>query len=1023
MIGFDDPQSGPLDDASEGAHVFGPARSDPLEHERYERLGLLGAGGMGRVYLARDQRLGRMVALKEAHDDALARRLAREVRVTAGLEHPGIVTVYDESRGGDGRLFYTMRLMRGRPLSQVLGERRTAAARLELLPHYLDACHALAYAHAHGVIHRDLKPGNIMIGAYGETQVVDWGLARRLADPATDDGDAGETCPGAVLGTPAYMSPEQARGEPADRSSDVWGLGAVLHELLAGAPPRVALETTRIDVVASASTVTCALPRDVPPELAAIVARATALDASARYPDAGALAHDVAAFLAGRRVHAHRYSALEIGLRFARAWRVPLRVAGAALVVIVTLVVLGTLRLQAQRDRALAAEDEARTALADADRNLAAALVAQARAADDRGAHAVKEVIATHALRLIDSPEARGVLAGARAAARPTRLATAALPDCFPLVALAVDDVVCAQGTSLRRLVAGAELWRATLPKPIKELRVHDDHLWAIAHGFELTTLSLATGTPRDEAWDVIDFNVGAAWPVPADSLGAGLAQPHLVNVCGETHVVGVSGLIDGRHVLLCSDGRIARSSGAVPTEFTSAFDPAAFVSFTQLELTSDAGRVVVAGTQGRLAVHDLTTRETWTSAPTRPSPVRAIAVAPAGDRVAVVRERGGVELYALPELRPLGTIAATNVRDVRLFEDGSVLVADARGVTGWALPAAPRTAILPDEHGLSGVVFSPDGRSLVTTHGEGRALVWDVETGTRRHVLEVSTGTVKAAAFLADGQRFAVVDAGAGPPGPHVFDRTSGAMLWRPPEQLLAHWRASRTEGYAAVRPFPLMGRRVAALAGDVLMFSLYAPGFLAVDFATGEDVPAVDCPHHEWQDLAGTPDGTHAVLVSVAGVVAVVEAGARLRCRPVSAPEGAVAADVSADGHTVVMGGRGFIARLDGDVLRWQVPHPGVWPLDVSLSPDGRWIASAGHDDARVWDAETGTLRAVLSGHHARVASVEFTRDSATLATGSWDGTARLWDLATLDLSADTLAREAEATWGLTLADALDG
>ncbi|MDC0669307.1 serine/threonine-protein kinase [Nannocystis radixulma] len=1022
MIGFDDPQSGPLDDASDGAHVFGPARSDPLEHERYERLGLLGAGGMGRVYLARDQRLGRMVALKEAHDDALARRLAREVRVTAGLEHPGIVTVYDESRGSDGRPFYTMRLMRGRPLSQVLGERRTAAARLELLPHYLDACHALAYAHAHGIIHRDLKPGNIMIGAYGETQVVDWGLARRLADPATDDVDAGETCPGAVLGTPAYMSPEQARGEPADRSSDVWGLGAVLHELLAGAPPRVALETTRIDVTASASTVTCALPRDVPPELAAIVARATALDASARYPDAGALAVDVAAFLAGRRVHAHRYSALEIGLRFARAWRVPLRVAGAALVVIVTLVVLGTLRLQAQRDRALAAEDEARTALADADRNLAAALVAQARAADDRGAHAVKEVIATHALRLVDSPEARGVLAGARAAARPTRLATAALPDCFPLVALAVDDVVCAQATSLRRLVAGAELWRATLPKPIKELRVYEDHLWAIAHGFELTTLSLATGAPRDEAWDVIDFNVGEAWPVPTHSLGPGMAQPHLANACAKAFVVGVSGLIDGRHVLLCSDGRIARSSGAVPTEFTAAFDPAAFVSFTQLELTGDAERAIVAGTQGWIAVHDLTTRETWTSAPTRPSPVRRIAVAPASDRAAVVRERGGVELFALPELRPLGTIAATNVRDVRLLADGSVLVADARGVTRWALPAAPRTAILSDEHGLSGVVFSPDGRSLVTTHGEGRALVWDVETGTRRHVLEVSAGTVKAAAFLPDGQRFAVVDASAGPPGPHVFDRTSGVMQWRPPGPLVADLRASRgplPDG----RPFPLMGRRVAALTGNVLMFPLYARGFLAVDLDTETAVPTVDCPRREWQDLAGTPDASHAVLVSVEGVVAVVEAGARLRCREVSAPEGAVAADVSADGHTVVMGGRGWLARLDGDVLRWQVPHPGVWPLDVSLSPDGRWIASGGHDDARVWDAETGTLRAVLSGHHARVASVEFSRDSATLATGSWDGTARLWDLATLDLPADTLAREAEATWGLTLADALDG
>ncbi|MCY0989790.1 serine/threonine-protein kinase [Nannocystis sp. ILAH1] len=1024
MIAFDDRPSGPVGDASDGAWVPGSERPDPVDHERYERLGVLGVGGMGRVYLARDRRLGRMVALKEAHDEALARRLAREVRVTAGLEHPGIVTVYDEVRGSDGRLFYTMRLMRGRPLSQVLGERRTTAARLELLPHYLDACHALAYAHAHGVIHRDLKPANIMVGAYGETQVVDWGLARRLADPAADEADAGETCPGAVLGTPAYMSPEQARGEPADRSSDVWGLGAVLLELLAGAPPRAAVETVSPDLPADAAAKAAALLRDVPPELAAIVARATALDCSARYPDAGALAVDVAAFLAGRRVHAHRYSALEIGLRFARAWRVPLFVAGAALVVIASLVVLGTLRLQAQRDRALAAEDEARTALAASDRNLAAALVAQARAADDRGAHAAKEVIATHALRLVDSPEARGILAGARAAARPTRLATAVLPDCFPLVALAVDDVVCAEGTSLRRLVAGAELWRVTVPKPIKELRVDGDHLWSIAHGFELTTLSLATGASLGEAWDIVDFNVGAAWPVRAASLGAGLAQPHLVNLCGETHVIGVSGLVDGRHVLLCADGRLGRSSGTALPAITPALDAAAFVSFTQLELTSDARRVVVAGTQGRIAVVDLTTRETWTSAPTRPSPVRRIAVAPASDRAAVVRERGGVELFSLPDLRPLGAIAATNVRDVRLLADGSVLVADARGVTRWALPAAPRTAILSDEHGLSGVVFSPDGRSLVTTHGEGRALVWDVETGTRRHVIELGTGTIKASAFLPDGERFALVDAGAGPPGPHVFDRASGVMQWRPPEPLLAHWRAARSDGLPPGRPFPLMGRRVVALAGNVLMFALYARGFLAVDFDTSEDVASVDCPEHEWQDLAGAPAASRAVLVSVEGVVVVVDPGAPLRCRPVIAPAGAVAADLSADGRAVVVGGRGFLARLDDDALRWQVPHPGVWPLDVSLSPDGRWIASSGPDDiARVWDADTGNLRAVLGGHHARVASVDFSLDGRTLATGSWDGAARLWDLATLDLPVETLAREADATWGLSLADALDG
>ncbi|MCY1005864.1 hypothetical protein OV079_09845 [Nannocystis pusilla] len=219
-------------------------------------------------------------------------------------------------------------------------------------------------------------------------------------------------------------------------------------------------------------------------------------------------------------------------------------------------------------------------------------------------------------------------------------------------------------------------------------------------------------------------------------------------------------------------------------------------------------------------------------------------------------------------------------------------------------------------------------------------------------------------------------------------------------------------------------MGRRVVALTGDVLIFALYARGFLAADVDTSRAVAALDCPDHEWQDLAGAPGGTRAVLVSVAGAVVVIDPGDPLRCRSVPAPEGAVAADVSPDGRTVVIGGRGFIARVDDGAVRWKVPHPGVWPLDVSLSPDGRWIASFGPDDvARVWDAATGDLRAVLSGHHARVASVDFSLDGRTLATGGWDGAARLWDLAALDLPVAVLARDAEATWGLSLADALDG
>jgi len=988
------------------------SRAEPARGgERYDRLGVLGVGGMGRVYLARDRWLGRTVALKEAHDDALARRLAREVRVTAGLEHPNIVTVYDEDRDADGRLFYTMRLMRGRPLSQLLGERHSVGERLELLGHYLDACHAMAYAHAHAVIHRDLKPANIMVGDFGATQVVDWGLARRLDGEVTDESpeaDAATTRRGAVLGTPAYMSPEQARGEPADRRADVWGLGAVLHELLFATPP------PRSDAPMVRPS------REVPAELVAIVTRALA-DPEVRYPDAEALAVDVAAYLAGRRVGAHHYTPLEVALRFMKVWRGPLLVAAAALLVIAALLVLGNLRLRAQRDRAVAAEDDVRAALATSDRNLAGALVAQARAAEDRRDDAAVEVLAADALRLVDSPEARGLLSGARAAARPTRLAHAALPDCRPLVALAVDDILCGDESSLRRITGGLERWRVPTSRLTRELRVEDGRVWVVSAGFTIAAYSLATGERDPEAWELIDVNVGDAWPVPGSASGP--RQQQLLGACGEEIVSGVSGLLDGRYAVLCSDGRLGRSTGATWPTLAPVFVGADFVTFTHLLLTPDAQRVVVAGVQGRVAVHDFTTGETWALPGDRADAVRQLAMSPAGDRVAIARERGGVEVLTLPELQPLGTIAAAGLRDIRLFADGSVLLADPANATQWALPAVPRPRVLADEHGLSGVSFAPDGRSLATTHGEGRALVWDRGSGRRRHALEVGSGTVKASAFLSDGVRLAVVDAGAGSPGPQIFDTTTGALVWRPSTQLLEHWHRVRGQVFAPGLAPSMSSRRVVALTGDVLVFTVYGAGLIALAVGVDEDMPTVDCPALEWPDLASAPDLSRAVLVSVDATVYSLEPGPPLRCRKVAAPAGATSADISADGSVVVVGGSRFLARSGPAGVRWSVAHPGPWPLDVSLSPDDRWIASAGPDDlARVWDAETGALRAVLSGHAARVAGVDFSRDGATLATASWDGTARLWDLATLDASVDTLVHEAEATWGLALVDALD-
>ncbi|MBY0396674.1 MAG: serine/threonine protein kinase, partial [Thermoleophilia bacterium] len=220
-----------------------PEPAGGIDLRRHELLDAVGAGGMGEVYRTRDLPLGRDLALKVlrpafARDRAAERRFLREARITAGLQHPGIVPVHNLGRLADGRLFFTMKLVRGQTLHQLLRDKAAG-----LLSVFERVCEAVGYAHGQGVIHRDLKPANIMVGAFGEVQVMDWGLANRGHKP-TEEASAGlaadeddSTQAGTVMGTPAYMPPEQARGEPLDERADVFALGAILCETLTGEPP------------------------------------------------------------------------------------------------------------------------------------------------------------------------------------------------------------------------------------------------------------------------------------------------------------------------------------------------------------------------------------------------------------------------------------------------------------------------------------------------------------------------------------------------------------------------------------------------------------------------------------------------------------------------------------------------------------------------------------------------------------------------------------------------------------------
>jgi eukaryotic-like serine/threonine-protein kinase len=376
---------------------------------RYQKVRDHAKGGLGIVFVARDKELNRDVALKEIkpeyadHVGSQARFLI-EAEITGGLEHPGIVPVYGLGHYDDGRPYYAMRFIRGDSLKEAISSfhhdpalKKDPGARAlalqKMLRRFLDVCNAIAYAHSRGILHRDLKPDNVMVGRYGETLVVDWGLAKALGRSGESDkpspldstflnpssSGSAETLPGSVVGTPGYMSPEQAGGrlDLLGPASDVYSLGATLYTLLTGRVPFADKELH--EVLRKVERGEFPRPRVaapwLDPALEAICLKAMALSTEARYASPRVLAEEIERWLADEPVAAYREPLTRRARRWAGRNRTALATATTAALVAITLLGGFAWQRMAQRQRT---DASARASLDQADR-----IAAEARSSGD----------------------------------------------------------------------------------------------------------------------------------------------------------------------------------------------------------------------------------------------------------------------------------------------------------------------------------------------------------------------------------------------------------------------------------------------------------------------------------------------------------------------------------------------------------------------------------------------------------------------------------------------------------------
>ncbi len=932
--------------------------------QRYTILSEHARGGIGRILKVRDEELGRILAVKELltpHPEAESRFL-REALITARLEHPGIVPVHEAGRWESGEPFYAMKMVSGRTLKEIVDEKKRLDGRLSLLPNLIDVTEAIAYAHDRGVIHRDLKPSNLIVGDFGETIVIDWGLAKAVGeedvptertpiDPATDQ----LTQTGAVLGTPVYMAPEQARGEDVDERADVYALGAILYFLLAGSHP---YEGASIEVLRKV--------REEPPppleqrepavpaDLLAIVNKAMARDPARRYPTAKEMSQDLIRFRNGQLVGAHDYS---WGQLF-RRWVAKHRALVIATLAFLVLAAIGTggfvlrerrLRQEADRQSIALLEERGRSELLDGRPHQAAVYLSEAYRRD---------------------PGNRRLRAWASQAVRPLSMHRGAL------VGHTHDVVSAAYSPDGRRLVTAstdktARVWDVATLAPIATLEGHEKLVQFAVFSPDGERVLTGAGDETVRVWSA---QTGA-----------------LLMTVPDRDAYRVAWSPDGAYwVIGGHDGALRfrdASTGELLAESKLHTDRIYEIAFSR-----DGSRLGVAAADATGSVWDAHTRQLLFRMTDHENELSAIAFSDDGKwlitaesdvYVHLRRAADGVRIYSLrlPEkarwpqvsFSPDGLTIITRAFDggVRIYHttSGMLLSAFDAQVHGKLFQSAMR----------------PDGRELTTVGLAGSANVWSLDDPGYR-VLPLDVGRRKHVY-------------------PSIYLRGRDQLVTTEEDGHLTLWEAGASRVLQTLQ-VPGNAYSIADAGGGRVVVAGSMPESLPprlFDLVRGEEIGPL-AEHTRMVYNLAAADGVIATS-SYDGKVRIYDGVTLSRAVDVVPQLRLASVGISQDAKVIAAADENgklyLIDRASGSITKTIAAHS-TWIQDVEFSKDGARIITAGRQDhtAKIWDAHSGENLLTIVAHLDNMARASFSPDGRLVATCALDHTAKIWDAATGDL-----------------------